>query len=150
MGIAASNLPSGGCWPVDDNFFGQADAPIHEAGWVVHPTPIFRFISSKTRQPAVLPSVSRALKTVYHWSVCRIILLKTHSTVPFAVGFESELHTEFRKAGMEPGGATDERFGVVDDVFPIMLPKDRYESPGFIVCSDRARRIRFNPGPTAA
>jgi hypothetical protein len=50
--------------------------------------------------------------------------------VAVSVCFVAEVHPEFEQAGMQPGRAIDEEFGVIDCVFVLQLSQKQFHYRG--------------------
>jgi hypothetical protein len=57
-------------------------------------------------------------------------LKDTFDGVAVAVCFVAEVHAEFEQAGMQPGGAIDEEFSIVDGVFVLQLSQKQFRYRG--------------------
>jgi hypothetical protein len=53
-------------------------------------------------------------------------LKDTFNGVAVAVCFVAEVHPEFEQAGMQPGGAIDEEFGVIDGMLVLQLSQKHF------------------------
>ena len=53
-------------------------------------------------------------------------LKDTFNWIPITKGFVAEMHPEFEQAGMQPGGAIDEEFGVIDGMLVMQLSQKHF------------------------